>query len=310
MKNSKITIIIPVFNPDIKFLEESIAIAINNENDLIDRIIIVDDGSKIPVEINFRDFKKISSKIIIIRQGNKGPGGARNTGVIFAQTDIVVFLDHDCRPTKNWIKNLIRPILKNNAVAVGGTVLTYHENNIISEFADFRELLRKPVRNKNLEITNIITASSAFLSDVFKKVGGFDEKLNIAAEDVDFTYKLIKANYRHKLSYAPDSIVFHKHRSKLKDFFKQQYGYGFGSVSHCFYRKRDPREIGFVFPTPLNILKYVFSYGVESIKIIKTIDKRCNFWKRYIFFPSLEYIRKIAILTGGMKAFYNKRSIT
>lgn len=307
-ERNKVTIVIPLYNPEMEFLIGTLRMIIDNENGMIDKIILVDDGSKIPVEHCSNELKKISHKIEIIRQKNKGPGGARNTGVALSHTEIVVFLDHDCRPHKDWIKNLIEPIIYDSAVAVGGTVLTHEEDNIISKFADFRELLRKPVKNKEGKITNVITANSAFLRKTFNTVGGFDEKLRRAAEDLDFTYKLSQQGYQDKLHYAPKAIVMHKHRATFKGFLKQQFNYGFGSVCHCLYRKRDPKEIGFVFPKPFNIFKYVFQYLYFSVALIPTVDKKYGKLNKYIIFPALEYARRLSILTGGIKSYYTQCS--
>ncbi|MFH0805578.1 MAG: glycosyltransferase [Patescibacteria group bacterium] len=307
-ERNKVTVVIPLYNPEMEFLIGTLQIIIKNEDNLIDKIILVDDGSEIPIKNYSNELKRISHKIEIIRQENKGPGGARNTGVALADTEIVVFLDHDCQPHKDWIKNLIRPIIYDNVVAVGGTVLTYEEDGIISQFADFRELLRRPVKNKEEKITNVITANSAFLRKTFNAAGGFDERLQKAAEDLDFTYKLSKLGYQDRLHYASKAIVTHKHRSTFKDFWKQQFNYGLGSVCHCLYRKRDPGEIGFVFPKPLNVLKYIFQYFYFSITLIPTIDRKYGKLNKYIIFPALEYIRRMAILTGGIKSYYTKCS--
>lgn len=305
-EKNKVTVIMPLYNPEMEFLSETLKIIIKNEDNMINKVILVDDGSETPIRNHSNKLKKISQKIEIIRQENKGPGEARNIGVALANTEIVVFLDHDCRPYKDWIKNLIKPIIYDNAVAVGGTVLTYEENNIISKFANFRELLKKPVKNKEGKITNIITANSAFSRKIFNTASGFDERLRKAAEDLDFTYKLSRLGYQNRLSYAPKSVVMHKHRSTFKDFWKQQFNYGFGSVCHCLYRKRDPKEIGFVFPKPFNVLKYVFQYFYFSVALIPTVDKKYGQLNKYIVFPVLEYVRRLAILTGGIKSYYNK----
>lgn len=307
-EKNKVTIIIPLYNPKIQFLNATLRIIIENEDNMVDKVILIDDGSKFFIKNYSNEFKKISQKIEVIRQENKGPGGARNTGVALANTEIVVFLDHDCRPHKGWIMNLIKPIIYYNAVAVGGTVLTYEEDTIISKFANFRKLLRKPVKNKHGQITNIITANSAFLKKIFNTVNGFDERLNKAAEDLDLTYKLSRSGYHDRLYYASEAIVMHKHRSNLKDFWKQQFNYGLGSVCHCLLKKRDPREIGFVFPKPLNVFKYIFQYFYSSIILIPTVEKKYGKLNKYIIFPALEYIRRLAILTGGIKSYYNKNN--
>jgi len=310
IKENKVTVIIPLYNPEIGFLNKILQIIIKNEDILIDKIILVDDGSIKPVKNHYDKFKIISKKIEIIEQENRGSGAARNAGVVLADTNIIVFLDSDCLPCAGWIKNLIEPIIYKDAIAVGGTVLTYEEDNIVSEFADFRELLRKPVRNKKGEITCIITASSAFLREIFNVVGGFDKRfIKAAADDLDLTYKLSKLGYQDKIYYAPNSIVMHKHRSNLKSFWNQQFGYGFWTVRHCIYRERNPKEIGFVFPKPFNVLKYVFQYFYFSIALIPTVDKKHGKLNKYIIFPALEYVRKLATLTGAIKSYYTERRL-
>jgi GT2 family glycosyltransferase len=198
------------------------------------------------------------------------------------------------------------PIFDKGFVAVGGTVLTYKENNVLSEFADFGEFLRKPVTNKE-GITNVITANCAFLKSTFDEVGGFYEELHVAAEDLDFTYKLSLAGYRNRFFYAVDAVVFHKHRTKFKNFIKQQFGYGFGAVSHCILRKRNPLEIGFLFPTPINYIKYAVTHFFVSIALIPKIDIKYGILNKLFLFPVLNFIREVTVLTGGAKAYYTQK---
>lgn len=301
----QVSVIIPVYNTNFVFLKNILETMISNEDTLIKEVILVDDDSVYSLENYFAVFREISPKIRIIRQSNKGPGGARNAGAKIAQSNILVFIDHDCVPGNNWIKNLITPMIEKKLVAVGGTVLTHKEDNILSKFADFGEFLRKPVKNKE-GITNIITANSAFLKVAFDRVGGFCEKLSIAAEDLDFTYKLSLAGYGNKFFYATDAIVFHKHRTRFNSFFWQQFGYGFGAVSHCLLRKRDPSEIGFLFPTPINFIKYAITHFFVSIFLVFKIDKKYGKFNKWIAFPFLNFIREMAVLTGGAKAYYTQ----
>ena len=61
-------------------------------------IIIVDDGSPVPVEVPKNDRSNLVS-ITCLRQLNSGPASARNMGAKHARGDILAFTDDDCIPT-------------------------------------------------------------------------------------------------------------------------------------------------------------------------------------------------------------------
>lgn len=302
------TVVIPAYNPDMHFFAQAIRAMAEYSAPLIDQVIVVDDESPAPIEFKQEDLPKGVS-VKVVRQKNKGPGGARNFGSQFARTPVLVFIDSDCMPTSEWVGPLVRPILDGKYVGVGGTVLTFIENNKISKFADFRELLRRPVKNAQGKITNVITANSAFSKQVFDEVGGFTEsKVVTPAEDVDFTYKLIAHGYQKQLGYASDSVVEHRHRTNLKAFIRQQYKYGFGAMRHCQYRQRPLEEIGIVAPKPLSVLKLVVLHAINAIKLTASADGRYSLGDRYIYFPALEFVRKLSYLAGHTAAYYRKHN--
>ena len=234
-----------------------------------------------------------------------GAGEARTTGARLSKSNILVFIDWDCRPHKNWLENLIRPIIEKNAVAVGGKILTRKENNILSEFSDFIRALREPVRNQKGEIIIIITANAAFSKKAFSSINGFDSRFSASGgEDLDLTYRLSEAGYSNRFFYEPNAILEHVHRSDLINFLKQQFNYGFWDMYHFILRKRDPMVLGVSLPTPINILVYVKDSFLYSIGLISTIPKNYGLFKKYILFPSISFIRKLAVMFGGIKCYY------
>jgi cellulose synthase/poly-beta-1,6-N-acetylglucosamine synthase-like glycosyltransferase len=254
----KVSVIFPLYNPDINFLIETIRLLIKNEDKLIEEIILVDDGSTRPIKDSSNLFQRISSKILIVRQKNKGAGAARNTGARLSKSNILIFTDWDCRPYKNWLENLTKPILEKNAVAVCGKILARKENDIFSEFSDFMRALREPVRNQKGEIIIIITANAAFSKKVFNSVGGFDSRFSASGgEDLDLTYKLSEAGYSNRFFHEPNAILEHMHRSNLTNFLKQQFNYGFWDMYHFILRKRDPKVLQMSFPTLRNVFVYI-----------------------------------------------------
>ncbi|MFH1280910.1 MAG: glycosyltransferase [Candidatus Beckwithbacteria bacterium] len=304
--NKKIaSVIYPLYNPSISHLIQSLEKLVETNNPFIKEIVLVDDGSKKPVKDFSQLFKRISLKIKVIRQKNKGAGEARNAGVRIAKSSIVAFLDWDCLPCPFWLKNIIDPIISNQAVAVGGKILTFKENNILSKFSDFRKALREPIKNGEGEIIILITANVAFSKNVFESVGGFDPKFKKAGgEDLDLTYRLSQAGYSAKLLYQPDAIVEHKHRTNLAKFLKQQFNYGFGDMLHFLYRKRNPQILGVYYPTPINVIRQIKEIIHFSINLMPTIPRRYGALTKYLLFPGIAFIRRTAVMLGGISCYY------
>jgi len=89
-----LSIIIPVYNVS-KYIEKCILSVLNNNLEQGYEIIVIDDASPDnSVEI-VKGMMKIYPQIKLFRQENKGLGGARNTGIVNAEGQYVLFLDAD-----------------------------------------------------------------------------------------------------------------------------------------------------------------------------------------------------------------------
>lgn len=303
--SNQVTVIYPLYNPNIDFLIRSMKALVEGSRSVIREIILVDDGSQVPISIYKERFDIIFSRIKIVRQENQGAAGARNTGLGLAQTDVVAFLDWDCVPHRGWLENVTKPILEGRAVATGGKILTYKDYNIFSSFSDFRKALREPIRDEKGNIIIIITANAAFSKEVLNRVGKFDTKFcKSGGEDLDLTYRLNKVGYSDRLLYVPSAVVEHLHRSNLAAFLKQQFNYGFWDMFHFMYRGRNPMAMGVWFPTPLNIIRQLKDIVAFSVKLIPTVPKSYGYCKKYFLFPLIAFIRRIAVMLGGIKCYY------
>ena len=67
----------------------------------------------------------------------------------------------------------------------------------------------------------------AFRRKVAEEVGCFDESIQYGFDEVEFTERVCRAGYKMVLD--PNVFVWHKHRSTLKEFLKQNFRYGRGS---------------------------------------------------------------------------------
>ena len=89
----KLTVIVPLYNQE-KYIKQCIESIMYQSYKNID-ILIVDDGS---TDNSYEICKKLAEqdkRIYIIQQENKGLSGARKTGIEYAGTDYVTFVDAD-----------------------------------------------------------------------------------------------------------------------------------------------------------------------------------------------------------------------
>jgi glycosyltransferase involved in cell wall biosynthesis len=84
----QVSVVIPAYNP--KWLDAALD-SVRHQTFKSWELIVVDDGSPEPVRPSVVD------DVVLIRQRNGGPGGARNTGVRHARGSLVAFLDADDR---------------------------------------------------------------------------------------------------------------------------------------------------------------------------------------------------------------------
>lgn len=95
MSEKLVTFIIPVYNTG-EYLRIALDSVINQTHSNF-KIIAVNDGSTDKNTLNILDeySKKYSSLITCVNQENKGLGGARNTGIMYCDTEYLLFLDSD-----------------------------------------------------------------------------------------------------------------------------------------------------------------------------------------------------------------------
>jgi cellulose synthase/poly-beta-1,6-N-acetylglucosamine synthase-like glycosyltransferase len=132
-------------------------------------IIVVNDGStdntKQMLEEEFANNPKIT---VINFEKNQGVCRARNAGIKNARYEIVVNMDHDCIPSKTWLKDLV-------------SGFTNSKVGVVSSYGGFGG------------------TSTAFRKELLEKVGGYDEDYRYYREDTDLTFKIMELGYEYKL---------------------------------------------------------------------------------------------------------------
>lgn len=97
-ENIKISVIIPVYNENSKYLDECV-FSICNQLYRNLEIILVDDGSLVPCREDCDAYGKMDQRIKVIHKENGGSQSARRTGVEEATGEYVTFVDSD-----DWVE--------------------------------------------------------------------------------------------------------------------------------------------------------------------------------------------------------------
>ena len=184
MKNiPKVSVIIPCFNNE-QTIIETINSIINQVYSYIE-IIVVNDGSTDKSKEIVYDFikKNETTNLILINQINSGPSKSRNSGSIKATGEYLLFLDADDIIDSNFISKCVYCLEQNKDLNIVYTKAAYigaRQGNW--NLPDFKL--------PNFLIENCIPISALIRSDVFNKVGKFDENLNFI-EDWELWIRII-----------------------------------------------------------------------------------------------------------------------
>lgn len=192
-------------------------------------IIVVDDGSTIPVKLGQRYYSELPNlRIISIK--HSGPGEARNAGAKYARSDYLVFVDDDCEVDRRFIIELDRAIDTSPAVMIGGKVFNKLVNNPFSQASQVIVNMAYRFYNEDMYNARMIASNCMVVPrEKFLELSGFSASLQIASEDREFCDRWqLEGN---TIRYAPQLKVYHLHSLTFRTFFKQHFRYGRGAWS-------------------------------------------------------------------------------
>lgn len=205
-------------------------------------VIVVDDGSN-DSTYNMMQQYEAQYKLQYIRNDqNKGRSYARNVGAKNANSSLLIFMDSDRFPGKNFIleheayhksKNVVigMPIelfMKNIENSVDQIINDYDLNfdKIVHRcrYFNFAQVIRKIYREDEttdckLAWMSLFSCNFSIDKEAFESIGGFDETfLEWGFENMEFGYRLVKGGYQFILSpYAYNIHLYHSSSRKAAD---------------------------------------------------------------------------------------------
>ena len=190
-------------------------------------VVVVDDGSEPEhVERVERALAGVPNARLL-RQENRGPAAARNTGIRSGRGELVAFIDDDCAPAPDWLVRLVAPFAQaeHSLGAVGGRVLPAPQTNWVSRFCAATEYSSgvQPV------FENAATANACYRRSVLEQLDGFDEGFrHPGGDDPDLSARVRAAGY--ELRFVPDAVVYHTEFERFADFLQHMYRRGLGEA--------------------------------------------------------------------------------
>ena len=199
----KIAAIMVSYNPD-ENLYESVKLLINQ----VDKIIIVDNGSNLDKKKYIKSIKEINKEKIeiIFNEENLGIATALNIGVKKAlryKYEWILTMDQDSKSSENMIEKMLQ---------VYNEINFDERKNILSIFPNFVDKRVQSIEENSVMdyyeyVDADITSGNLLRSEIFDKVGFFDDSLFIDLVDTDFCMRLNEHNI--KMIKVRDAILYH-----------------------------------------------------------------------------------------------------
>ena len=215
---STVSIIIPNYNGEY-VLSQNIPRVIDAVKRVAEckEIMIADDTSTDNSENVIQKLAKTSSiPLKFIKQSKHVDFAVNvNTAVKQASGDIVVLLNSDVYPKTDFLTPLMKYFNDPKVFAVGMMDESIEENKIVRRGRGIGEWKRGFYVHQRGEVDKTDTAwvnggSGAFRHSTFLNLGGFDPIYSpFYWEDIDLSYRAIKAGYR--VIFEPKSVVVHEH---------------------------------------------------------------------------------------------------
>ena len=186
-------------------------------------VIVVDDGSTDRTAERAR-----ASGVKVISIAHQGLGAARNAGIEAGAGEIIAFIDADAAADRDWLYHLVETMRRRGAAAAGGTSFPPAARSMLSATIAAAPGQPREVRASDDGLAQLCGCNMAIEKATLVALGGFDPLFIAAGDDVDLSWRLIKAGAT--IAYAPAAVVEHARRGSVGAYLAQQRGYGAGEA--------------------------------------------------------------------------------
>lgn len=181
-------------------------------------ILVVDNQSTDPATVEWLDKHESSPDGAVVRYPHEFSYARQmNLAACVARGQVLLMLNNDARPrSSGWFAALLEHALRPEVGVVGGRLLfpdgrAQHEGIILNVGGPAYNLDSGSKAEWGRTVRDVIGVTGAAMmcrTSVFHEAGGFDERLRVAFNDVDFCLRVGELGYR--LVYTPFAELDHK----------------------------------------------------------------------------------------------------
>jgi glycosyltransferase involved in cell wall biosynthesis len=244
--------------------------SLQNQSLPADEVILVLD--KNPPLVEF--YKTVVPSFVdVIQSDGFGLSRARNAGVKYSKSEVVVFIDDDAVADKDWLRRIWENYSDPSVVGVGGFVKAFWKNGKLKWFPEELNWVvgcsyagmskrKEPIRNPIG--CNMSFRRSAFdLAGYFKPGVGRLGKALLDGEEPEFSMRVLGAMPAAKIVNEPSAVVYHKvsaNRMSLSYLLKRSFYQGFskGMISASFTKKSQTLSM------ERSYLNYLLTVSIKS----------------------------------------------
>jgi len=182
-------------------------------------IIVVDDASQ---DSTPEQISKFPVKAILMSE-HIGQSACRNAATRVANGEVVAFTDSDCVVDPGWLSTLVPLFADPRVGAVGGIVAPLSRASKLQRYEEVKSPLYQGSQQKEVGVDSspsyLSTCNFLARKKALEDSGGLDESMALG-EDVDLTWRLCELGL--KVVYSPRGKVHHRHRDRVREFFKRR----------------------------------------------------------------------------------------
>ncbi len=169
----------------------------------------------------------VPDAVVVESPTNSGFAGGCNLGVAHCTGEYFGLINNDARAHANWIRAAVEVFERDADVASvaskvldwDGEVIDYVDGSLTWFGMGYKREVERPDAVGYDVAQDVLFGTGAAMfvrAEVFRSVGGFDERFFMFYEDVDLGWRLNLLG--HRVRFEPRSLAYHRHHVTMKRF--------------------------------------------------------------------------------------------